>query len=190
MRSAGPKRNPMSCFRYQVSQSAEVIGSSGEGKKPSNLVDPSQLHFPEHPHHLHPPERLLHSFSLPQTHLIPDMPRVPLVHRAPAVRIVLRHMRGNLHPAEFSHEFLRVVVFVSSQGDPLSAGNGLGHEHCCLSLRCSICLRPTCTSWHVPAPLERSSPRPLLSANAPDSCCTPRDSIPPRPSPSPQTPGT
>src|ERR1700758_3299815 len=58
MRSAGPKRNPRSCFRHQVSQSAEVVSSPGESKQPPNLVDPSQLHFPEHPDHFHPPERL------------------------------------------------------------------------------------------------------------------------------------
>src|SRR5580700_4913422 len=130
----------MSCFRYQVSQSAEVVSSAGKGEQPPNLVDPSQLHFPDHPHHFHPPERLLHSFSLPLTHLIPPMSRGPLVHRAPAVRIVLRHMWGNVHPAESSYESLRVVVFVSSQGEPLSAGDGLGHEHRCISLRSSISL--------------------------------------------------
>src|SRR5450755_3009671 len=68
------------------------------------------------------------------------MSRGPLIHRAPAVRIVLRHMWSNVHPAKFSYEFLRVVVFVCSQGHPLSAGEGLGHEHRCISLRSSISL--------------------------------------------------
>src|ERR1700726_1270647 len=62
----------------------------------------------------------------------------PLIHRAPTVRIVLRHMWSNVHPTEFSYEFLRVVVFVSSQGHPLSAGEGLGHQHRCISLRSAI----------------------------------------------------
>ena len=35
----------VSCSGHQVSQSAEVVGSSGEGKQPPDLVDPSQLHF-------------------------------------------------------------------------------------------------------------------------------------------------
>src|SRR6266478_705671 len=39
-------------------------------------------------------------------------------------------------------------------------------------------------------PLKKTTPRSLRSANAPYSCCTPRDSIPLRPSPSPQTTGT
>jgi hypothetical protein len=39
----------MSCFCYQVSQSAEVVSSAGKGEQPTNLVNPSQLHFPQHP---------------------------------------------------------------------------------------------------------------------------------------------
>src|SRR6202453_41651 len=66
------------------------------------------------------------------------MPCGPLVHRAPTVGIVLCHMGSNVHPAEFSHEFLRVVVLVSSQGHPLSPRNGLRHEHRRFPLRSSI----------------------------------------------------
>src|SRR5947209_675635 len=72
---------------------AQVVGGSGEGKQPSHFVDPSQLHCLQHPDHLHPPERLLHSFSFPLTDLIPGMPGGPLVHRTPPIGRVLRHMR-------------------------------------------------------------------------------------------------
>src|SRR5216684_1285745 len=34
-----------SCSGHQVSQSAEVVSSSGEGKQPPHFVDSSQLHF-------------------------------------------------------------------------------------------------------------------------------------------------
>jgi hypothetical protein len=62
------RRSHVSRSGHQVSQSAQVVGGPGEGKQPSHLVDPSQLHSLEHPHHLHPPERLLHSLSLPLIH--------------------------------------------------------------------------------------------------------------------------
>jgi len=35
----------LSCSGHQGSQSAQVVGGSGEGKQPPHLVDPSQLHF-------------------------------------------------------------------------------------------------------------------------------------------------
>jgi hypothetical protein len=38
-------RHSVSCSGHQVSQSAQVVSSSGEGKQPANLLDPSQLHF-------------------------------------------------------------------------------------------------------------------------------------------------
>ena len=34
-----------SCSGHQVSQSAEVVSSSGEGEQPPRFGDPSQLHF-------------------------------------------------------------------------------------------------------------------------------------------------
>ncbi len=103
----------MSCPGHQVSQSAEVVSGSGEGEQPRNLVDPSQLHFLQRPYHLYPPERLLHSFSLPLAHLVSCVPRGPLIHHAPAVRIVLRHVRGDVHPTKFSYQFLLVVILLS-----------------------------------------------------------------------------
>src|SRR5260370_17169957 len=79
--------------------------------------------------HLHPPERLLHSFSLPLTHLIPRMPRGSLVHRAPAVGRVLRHMRSDVHPPKFSYEFPRLVVLVPTQRHALSCWHTFPHQH-------------------------------------------------------------
>ena len=35
----------LSCSGHQGSQSAQVVGGSGEGKQPPHLVDSSQLHF-------------------------------------------------------------------------------------------------------------------------------------------------
>jgi len=43
------------------------------------------------------------------------MPRGSLVHRAPTLGRVLRHMRGDVHPAQFSDEFLSVVILVTSK---------------------------------------------------------------------------
>ncbi len=77
-------------------------------------------------------------FQLPLTHLIPSMPRGPLIHRAPAVRIVLRHMRGDVHPTEFSDQFLRVIVLVSSQRHALSRRDGFGHQHRRIPLRSAM----------------------------------------------------
>jgi hypothetical protein len=70
------------------------------------------------------PNDLLYSLSFPLTYLVPGMPRGPLIHGAPAALIVLRHMRSNVHPAEFSHEFPRVVVLVPCYGHPFLAGDG------------------------------------------------------------------
>ena len=66
------------------------------------------------------------------------MPRGPLIHRAPALGIVLRHVRGNVHPAEFSYEFLRVVVPIPSQLHSLSRRNGFRHEQRSTPFRSSI----------------------------------------------------
>jgi hypothetical protein len=66
------------------------------------------------------------------------MSRGPLVDRAPAVASVLRHVRGDVHPAQFSYEFSRVVVLVPSQGHPLSRRDGFGHEQRSISLRSAI----------------------------------------------------
>src|SRR5258707_9040490 len=63
------------------------------------------------------------------------MPRGSLVHRAPAVGRVLRHMRSDVHPPKFSYEFPRVVVLVSSQRDALSSGVRFRHEHGSIPLR-------------------------------------------------------
>src|SRR6266404_1239183 len=134
----GPKRHYLSCSGHQVSQSAEVVSGSGEGKQPPNLLDPSQLHFLWHPHHLHPPERLFHSFSLPLAHLITCVPCGPLIHSAPAVRVVLRQVRSDIHPTKLSDQLPRVVVLVPSQRHPFSAGEGLRHEHRSISFRSSI----------------------------------------------------
>src|SRR6266850_2338681 len=48
------------------------------------------------------------------------MPRGPLIHRTPAIGRVLRHVRRDVHPAEFPYEFLRVVGLVPSHGHALS----------------------------------------------------------------------
>ena len=53
---------------------------------------------------IHP--NLLHSFSLPLTHFIPRMPCGPLVYRAPPIGRVLRYMRRDVHPAQFSLRIL------------------------------------------------------------------------------------
>ena len=71
------------------------------------------------------PERLLHSFSLLLTHRIPRMPRGPLINSTGAVGIVLRHMRGDVHPSEFPHQFLGVIVLVPTQSYPFPAGDRL-----------------------------------------------------------------
>src|SRR5260370_11684342 len=65
------------------------------------------------------------------------MPRGSLVHRAPAVGRVLRHMRGDIHPAQFSYEFLRVVALVPSQRHAFPGWEGFGHEHRSIPLRSS-----------------------------------------------------
>src|SRR6202522_729481 len=69
------------------------------------------------------------------------MPCGPLVYRAPAIARVLRHVRGDVHPAQFSYEFSRVVILVSSQRHSLSRRKGLGHQQRSLSLRSSVRLR-------------------------------------------------
>jgi len=87
-----------------------------------------------------PPERLLNSFSFPLTDLIPGVPRGPLIHRAPAVRIVLCHMRGAVHSTKFSDQFLRVVILVSSQSHALLAWDCLHHQHRSISFHSAISL--------------------------------------------------
>ena len=51
-----------------------------------------------------------------------------LVYRAPALARVLRHMWDEVHPPQFSNEFLGVVILVTSQGHALS-GWGLRPIH-------------------------------------------------------------
>src|SRR5712692_6490360 len=66
------------------------------------------------------------------------MSRGPLIDRTRAVRIVLRHMWSDVHPAKLSDQFLRVVVLVPSQRHAFSAGEGLRHEHRSISFRSAI----------------------------------------------------
>src|SRR6266446_7409044 len=66
------------------------------------------------------------------------MPRGSLVHRASALGRVLRHMRSDVHPPQFSYEFPRVVVLVSSQRHALSWGDRFRHEHGSIPLRSAI----------------------------------------------------
>src|SRR5258708_12668323 len=65
------------------------------------------------------------------------MPRGSLVHRAPAVGRVLRHMRSDVHPPKFSYEFPRVVVLVPTQRHALSWWDRFRHEHRSIPLRSS-----------------------------------------------------
>src|SRR5258708_3044720 len=65
------------------------------------------------------------------------MPRGSLVHRAPAVGRVLRHMRTHVHPPKFSYEFPRVVVLVPTQRPALSWWDRFRHEHRSIPLRSS-----------------------------------------------------
>jgi hypothetical protein len=61
------------------------------------------------------------------------MSRGSLIDRTEAVRIVLRHMRGDVHPAEFPNQFSRVIILVATQSYAFAAGDGFHHEHRCLS---------------------------------------------------------
>src|SRR5487761_761822 len=66
------------------------------------------------------------------------MPCGPLVHRAPAMGIILRYMRRDVHPAKFAYQFLRVVILVSSQRHSLSHRDRFGHQHRRFPLRSSM----------------------------------------------------
>ncbi len=57
------------------------------------------------------------------------MPGSPLVHRAPAIGIVLRYMRRDVHPTKFAYEFLSVIILVSTHRHALSRRDGFGHQH-------------------------------------------------------------
>src|SRR2546422_10668724 len=60
-----PFRADASPYRLhlEISQPAEIISSTGEGKQPPDFLEPSQLHLLQHADDLHPSERLLHSLS-------------------------------------------------------------------------------------------------------------------------------
>src|SRR5260370_8037053 len=69
------------------------------------------------------------------------MPRGPLIHRTPAIGRVLRHVRRDVHPAEFPYEFLRVVGLVPSHGHSLSRRQAFGHQQRRIPLRSAVGLR-------------------------------------------------
>src|SRR5579864_3636426 len=77
------------------------------------------------------------------------MPCGPLVHRAPAIGIVLRYMRRDVHPAKFTYEFLGVIILVSSLPSSLAFPPG--------SLRPSALLLPA-PLFHSPRS-ETSAPK-------------------------------
>src|SRR5271169_120634 len=66
------------------------------------------------------------------------MPCGPLVYRAPPIGRVLRHVWGDVHPAQFSHEFSGVVILVSSQRHSLSRRDGFRHQQRSIPLRSSV----------------------------------------------------
>src|SRR2546422_3065597 len=96
-------------LHLEISQPAEIISSTGEGKQPPDFLEPSQLHLLQHADDLHPSERLLHSLSFLLAQFVTDMPGGPSVDRTGPVRVVLRHMRRDVHPSEFPHELLCVI---------------------------------------------------------------------------------
>src|SRR5258706_3195471 len=69
------------------------------------------------------------------------MPRGPLIHRTPAIGRVLRHLRRDVHPAEFPYEFLRVVGLVPSHGHSLSRRQAFGNQQRRIPLRSAVGLR-------------------------------------------------
>src|SRR5205807_2507640 len=116
-------------------QPAEIVRRTGEGKQPPDFLEPSQLHLLQHADDLHPSKRLLHSLSFLLAQFVTDMPGGPSVDRTGPVRVVLRHMRRDVHPSEFPHELLHVIVLIPAQGHLLDARNLLRHEQPCISFR-------------------------------------------------------
>src|SRR2546422_4683070 len=128
-------------LHLEISQPAEIISGTGEGKQPPDFLEPSQLHLLQHADDLHPSKRLLHSLSFLLAQFVTDMPGGPSVDRTGTVRVVLRHMRRDVHPSEFPHELLRVIVLVPAQGHLLDARNLLRQEQPCISFRSAVGLR-------------------------------------------------
>src|SRR5207302_198798 len=91
------------------------------------------LHLLQHADDFHPSERLLDSLSFLLAQFVADMPGGPSVDRTATVRVVLRHMRRDLHPSEFPHELLRVIVLIPAQGHALHARHLLCHQQPCIS---------------------------------------------------------
>src|SRR3989441_9686370 len=128
-------------LHLEISQPAEIVRRTGEGKQPPDFLQPSQLHLLQHADDLHPSERLLHSLSFLLAQFVTDMPGSPSVDRTGPVRVVLRHMRRDVHPSEFPHELLRVIVLVPAQGHVLDTWNLLRQEQPCISFRSAVGLR-------------------------------------------------
>jgi hypothetical protein len=112
---AGRFPRQRSCHRLRL-PSLQVVGRSGESKQPSGFLPAPQLHFSEHPDHLHPAENFLNAFPLLLTDRVASVVRGSRVDGARTVRVVLRHRRRGAARPDLLHPLLGVVVLVGAHG--------------------------------------------------------------------------
>src|SRR6516165_3966308 len=96
----------------QIAYADQVVRGDREREHPLDPLLTAMPQLAESAHRLQPSEDLFNALALPLTDGVARMPRRAAVDRTPAVRVVLRDMRGDLPVAQLGHKVLRIVVLV------------------------------------------------------------------------------
>src|SRR5512145_83324 len=112
--------------RHEVSHSYQVVDRQREGKHPPDPQDPSMPSLAHQPDSLQPPEDLLHPFALSLTDLVSRMSGRSAIQSA---ALLLRHVRGYLHPTQLLNKVPHIVVLISSQRYPMISPDLITHHH-------------------------------------------------------------
>src|SRR5438477_11143133 len=109
-------RHPSCRSPQQIAHSHQVINRRGPGEHPGHALSASVTNLAHQTHRFHPTKDLFHPLALALADGVTEMPRGALIDGAAAVGVVLRHVRGDSPPADFTNKVVCVIVLVRSQG--------------------------------------------------------------------------
>ena len=110
----------------------QVQQVEGRGIETELLVHPRRsalLGLAHRADHLHPAKAGLNELANLEAHGIAPMARGASIDGARAVRVVLRHVRGDAGPAKGGHAIRRIVALVAAEGLAVLPGQLRGQRH-------------------------------------------------------------
>src|SRR5437868_8256322 len=101
-------RHPSCRSSQQIAHSHQVVNRRGPGEHPGHALSASVTNFTHQTHRFHPTKDLFHSLALSLAEGVTRVPRGALIDGAAAVGVVLRHVGGNVAPADFANKVVCV----------------------------------------------------------------------------------